>query len=239
VDIQDRAKDIIAITIANEAGDEYLRSVCGYDSGALIPVERRNVDAVREVYLETCKRYETRPVVVCATEEFCFHLIHSSPSEDWTLITEIHKESVTLVPKYRVGCAVRFDDQEWYQLLQNAMQYAFRYAPVRLAHLYADLLTPLIPLNNPTTHDYSFGRLAAINIPNTSEFFAQLRRIMPEKLRHRAFRDEDFEAIIDHVLENARGDRPGQEPHSANSLHFMAKLGEIERLLRKLTKGKA
>lgn len=203
-DLQEGARDIIAVTIRNEAGDEYLRSVCGYDSGALIPITERNPELVRKAFEEACAQHPSRPVIVCATEEFCYEVIQSALAKPWMLLTDLDASAHHAIPKYRVGCAVRYEDREWCDLLNLALKYAFHYAPVRLANLYADLLAPLVPRDNPTSHKFTFGRLAPIRFEGAEEFISQLRRVLPERLKQRkVFASRDYTGIIEHIVGGA------------------------------------
>jgi transcriptional regulator with XRE-family HTH domain len=231
-DIQEKIKDIDVIVSRHDVGHEFIVALAGSDAPNIVITRERSIEEFVEVFDHRSKTGDGRPIILCTGEDLCYEFIRRSGDTNRYLLTSTDSTAVRTLPKFRVGCYVRQDDVEWFELLQISISYAMRFATVKLADIYSDLLAQTVPIDNPSTHAYCFGRLCNLSNYQAQEFLNQLSRLTPVKLSKRIFPQSMHAAIVSHAISEA-----SENATAAEDSQVFRRLADIEAKIDLLTIG--
>jgi transcriptional regulator with XRE-family HTH domain len=208
-DLRDKTKSIYAVTIQGEAGDEYLKSICGYNvnEGDIISVEKFDLRRLTNQLDQALQQVSGRPIVLCAAENICHRLLLNYLDHRFQLLADpADEEQNHMLPEFRLGMYVRAEDRGWGAHLLEAQEVAFRLAPERMAAFYARHLSVSVPLNSPFNHGFSFARLACEQKDYFSEYFiAELERRLEADIDEvTSFAKKDYGAVIGYIMEGVK-----------------------------------
>ncbi len=199
IEIQTKLTDITVIVATNDIGHEYISALIGADSSNIFTVDKRTPTAMVSKFEELNALRPKQPVIICTGDDICSDILDLALSPTF-LLTETDPKSASTLPMFRVGAYIRQHDQEWHELLNTAVKYATKFASVKLAEIYSDLLIELIPKKDPYSHKFSFGRICKISEPDNDVFIEAIKRTIIKKCPNRLFAREDYEKIANYVV---------------------------------------
>lgn len=213
-DIINNKKRFIIVTINDEVGDQYVRGITKYSGDAIRSVPYYRIDLLNETYTQLLADQHPGRVVLIAAEHVCNQIIRRNQGRLGLRLIEDPTEQPTpenpsdlrLLPTYKPGLLVRYDDAEWYDLLVKAQEFAFQSATERMAELYAKLLASIHPgTDKPLKirHELSFARLHNIELLQERDIRQAFLRSLKNHLRGQLIPDflseQELTSIVDYT----------------------------------------